>query len=79
VRFEPNKPFETPKSAVVVDEGLPPGRHRFQLVVVNNAGAASKPVEVIVTVEPGRTVITPDRITNPGTIGVVGPSRPIPP
>lgn len=49
--FEPNKPFATAKPTVLVDKGLRPGQYRFQLVVVNAAGATSKPVEVIVTVE----------------------------
>jgi hypothetical protein len=75
--FTPNKPFESPKPAVVVDKGLAPGRYRFRLVVVNGAGVSSKPVEVIVTVEPGRLTF-PGTIVNPGPI-VIGPTRPIPP
>lgn len=49
--FEPNKPFATTKPTVLVDKGLRPGQYRFQLVVVNAAGGASKPADVIVTVE----------------------------
>ena len=75
--FTPNKPFESPKPTVVVDKGLAPGQYRFRLVVVNAAGASSKPVEVIVTVEGGR-VPSPGTITNPGPI-VAGPIRPTPP
>jgi hypothetical protein len=74
--FTPNKPFESPKPAVVVDAGLAPGQYRFRLVVVNDAGVSSKPVEVIVTVEPGRLTL-PGTIINPGPI-VIGPIRPIP-
>ena len=61
-----------PDQTVVVDKGLAPGQYRFRLVVVNAAGASSKPVEVIVTVEGGR-VPFPGTITNPGPI-VVGPN-----
>jgi hypothetical protein len=51
VTFEPNKPFTTTKPTVLVDQCLRPGAYRFQLVVVNDAGVSSKPVEVIVTVD----------------------------
>jgi hypothetical protein len=51
MRFEPNVPVELREPSVVVDAGLPPGQHRFQLVVVNLRGKHSKPLEVIVTVE----------------------------
>jgi hypothetical protein len=82
--FTLNKPFESPKPAVVVDKGLAPGEHRFRLVVVNAAGVSSKPVDVIVIVEPGRLTIPGGTITNPGPIvtgpiGPVGPIRPTPP
>jgi hypothetical protein len=76
--FEPNKPFATAKPTVLVDKGLRPGQYRFQLVVANAAGQTSKPVEVIVTIESTGTVTFPGGITSPGTIGVVGPLRPIP-
>jgi hypothetical protein len=80
--FTPNKPFESAKPTVVVDKGLAPGQHRFRLVVVNAAGVSSKPVEVIVTVEPGRlsvpgTPTTPTIPISPGPI-VIRPPRPTP-
>ena len=64
MKFVPNKPFESPKPTVLVDRGLSPGQYRFRLVVVNTAGVASKPADVIVTVELFRTVTGPG-ITNP--------------
>ena len=64
MKFAPNKPFETTKPAILVDGGLSPGQYRFRLVVVNTAGVASKPADVIVTVELFRTITVP-QITSP--------------
>ena len=50
MKFEPKKPFESPKPTVVVDRGLPPGDHRFQLVVFNEKEQQSKPTEVVITI-----------------------------
>ena len=50
MKFLPNRPAETREPVVVVDAGLPPGRHRFSLVVVDSQGRASAPDEVVVTV-----------------------------
>ena len=54
--LEPNKPFESSKPTIVIDAGLPVGDHRFQLVVVNDRGQRSQPVEVIVTIEFSRII-----------------------
>ncbi len=35
---------------LLVDAGLPVGRHRFQLIVVDAAGNRSKPAEVTVVI-----------------------------
>ena len=51
VAFVAGKPLTTDTPVVVVDAGLPVGRHRFQLVVVNAAGTASKPSEIVVQVQ----------------------------
>lgn len=48
--FEPDRPVTTAEPRVVVDAGLPPGRHRFRLVVVNDRGIPSEPDEAVVTV-----------------------------
>ena len=50
-KFEINLPVVTDKPVVVVDADLPPGRHRFQLVVEDQAGNASAPDVVEVTVQ----------------------------
>ena len=49
-KFAINRPLTTTEPKVVVDAGLPEGRHRFSLVVVNEAGAQSPPDVVVVTV-----------------------------
>jgi hypothetical protein len=74
VQFALNRPIETAEPTVVVDKGLPAGRHRFQLVVVNRAGQASQPVVVDVVVDP-RGPLIPGRLPIPGPI-VLGPIRP---
>jgi hypothetical protein len=50
MRSQPNRPTEVTTPLIVVDGGLPPGRHRFQLVVVTGDGRRSRPADVIVTV-----------------------------
>ena len=50
MRFEPNRSVETRQPTVIVDAGLPRGRHRFRLEVVNARGQRSQPADVIVTV-----------------------------
>jgi hypothetical protein len=50
MRFEPGRPVRLNVPSVVVDAGLEPGEHRFRLVVVNQRGTQSQPVEVTVTV-----------------------------
>ena len=50
MRFQRNAPIETTQPTVVVDAGLPPGIHRFQLVVVDGAGNRSRPAEVVVRI-----------------------------
>ncbi len=52
--FKPNEPIETAESAIVVeqppDRPLGAGRHRFRLVVVDDAGNQSQPDEITVIV-----------------------------
>ena len=52
-KFEINTPIETEEAAIIVEareQPLPPGRYRFQLVVVDNDNLSSEPdtVDVIV-------------------------------
>lgn len=61
--FQPNRPVTTSEPRVVVDAGLPPGRHRFRLVVVDDSGLSSAPDEAVVTI--GRSTI-PIPIPPPG-------------
>lgn len=56
MRFETNRPIETAQSTIVVDAGLAPGEHRFQLVVVDSSGNRSRPAELIVTIVARRGV-----------------------
>lgn len=50
MKFTPNVPVATRESTIVVDAGLPVGSHRFRLVVINDRGRESKPVEIIVRI-----------------------------
>jgi len=73
MKFEPNVPFETTDPRVVVDAGLRPGSYRFRLVVVNDRGRASAPVEVTVSVLP--TLFTPTTPTIVGRPIIATPTR----
>ncbi len=50
-RFVVNRPIKTREPFVRVDAGLKEGRHRFQLVVVDDRGNESKPATVTVTIK----------------------------
>jgi len=52
-----NKPFDTRDPNIVVENALAIGRHRFALVVVDDQGNESTPVQHVVDVR--RTIITP--------------------
>ena len=52
-----NKPFDTRDPGIVVDNALTVGRHRFALVVVDDQGNESKPVQHVVEVR--RIVLEP--------------------
>jgi hypothetical protein len=57
------RPFRSAVPTLLVENALPPGRFRFQLVVIDAAGLASDPA--LLTVEVRR-----------GPIGPVNPTRP---
>jgi hypothetical protein len=77
MQFQPNIPFASPNPTIVVDAGLAPGDHRFRLVVFNERGQQSAPVEFTVSVI-RRIIIDPTRPT-PGPVVVdPRPVRPIP-
>lgn len=58
--FSIGKPVRTRKPKVVVDAGLPAGRHRFRLVVTLADGRRSAPVEQVVAIKKTRTPAGPD-------------------
>lgn len=43
VKLEPGKPIQTKTARIVVDPGIPPGRYRLTLVVVDESGNESRP------------------------------------
>jgi hypothetical protein len=51
-RFNVGQTLETRAPTIVVDQGLAPGRHRFQVVVFDEAGHRSKPDTVAVEIQP---------------------------
>ena len=77
-------PQITREPTITVDAGLPVGRHRFRLEVVDAAGLRSAPDEAIVEVQ--RIIIDPGRIPTgpviptPGPVvgPVIGPVTPTP-
>lgn len=68
-RFLLNRPITSEDPTIVVDGGLPAGRHRFRLEVINSTGLRSSPSDVVVAVNdagpsrpplrPGTTPIRP--------------------
>jgi hypothetical protein len=48
--FELNQPIVTEGANIIVDPGLKPGQHRFQLIVEDVQGNRSLPSERVVTV-----------------------------
>jgi hypothetical protein len=71
-RFALNQTIETAEPTIAVDPGLPPGRHRFQLVVIDDAGRRSRPVEAIVEIQ--REIVPPPPVIR--TDPRAGPVRP---
>ena len=50
--FKVRQTIETRTPTIVVDPGLPPGRHRFQLEVFDEAGNRSKSATAVIEVLP---------------------------
>jgi hypothetical protein len=61
VTLAPGKTFFTSQPSVVVENAFGPGRHVFQLVVIDDSGNASAPVDLVVSVSKP----TPDTTTPP--------------
>lgn len=53
------RPFTTRVATLAIDPGLPVGVHRFQLVVVDNAGLSSRPDVALVRIAAGLPGPTP--------------------
>ena len=50
-RFAVGQPIRTAEPTIAVDAGLPVGRHRFQLEVIDSAGQRSVPAVAVVTIQ----------------------------
>ena len=71
-QFVVGKPVTTDVPSVVVDAGLPVGRHRFRLTVIDTAGNESRPNEAVVQVVP-LTVVVPGQPVTPVVLNPAGP------
>ena len=74
----PGKPFTVAEPQLLVENRLAAGRHRFQLVVIDEAGLESEPAELLVTVrEANREPVRPTRPDiNPEILDRLRPFRP---
>ena len=89
-RFVVGTPQTTREPTITVDAGLPVGRHRFRLEVIDASGLRSAPDHAIVEVQriiinpgpitptPGPIIPTPGPIRPPGPIIQPGPIIPTP-
>lgn len=80
--LKPGVPLTLDQPVLVVENKLSPGRYRFRLVAIDNAGLESEPAEMVVTVEApvAEPVLRPDRVLRPDilTRPVVEPvARPV--
>jgi hypothetical protein len=50
-KFKRRETIETRAPTIVVDAGLPAGRHRFELVVFDDTGHRSKPATAVVEIQ----------------------------
>ena len=50
IDIQANEMVVTEDPIITVDAGLPPGQYRFQLIVEDDRGVQSLPVEAVVTV-----------------------------
>ena len=71
-RFVAGTPQITREPTITVDAGLPVGRHRFRLEVIDSSGLRSAPDQAIVDVQritgPGPIIPTPGPVIQPGPI-----------
>ena len=55
----PGRPFRSREPRLTVENDLPPGRHRFQLTVIDDDDLESQPAELVVVVLDRRTTPQP--------------------
>jgi hypothetical protein len=77
----PGRPLDSERPAVLVENPLAVGRHRFALTVVDGDGNESQPDELVLEVR-GRTVVTPVVTPLPGVLPPIAtptlpPLRPV--
>ena len=86
-RFVVGTPQITREPTITVDAGLPVGRHRFRLEVVDASGLRSAPDQAVVEVQriivgpnipTGPVIPTPGPVIGPVTGPVIGPVIPTP-
>jgi hypothetical protein len=70
-RFVVGTPQVTREPTITVDAGLPVGRHRFRLEVVDASGLRSAPDQIVVEVQ--RIIVDPGRIPTGPVIPTPGP------
>ena len=58
-KFVVGQPIVTAVPSIVVDAGLPVGRHRFQLEVLTDTGQRSAPDVAVVEVQQSTLVVDP--------------------
>lgn len=73
-KFVVGQPLATKESAVVVDAGLPAGRHRFQLEVLTDTGQKSPPAVAVVAVQASTVLAVVSPAVAPTLTPVVSPS-----
>ena len=70
-RFVVGTPQITREPTITVDAGLPIGRHRFRLEVIDATGLRSAPDDAIVDVQ--RVIVDPGRIPTGPVVPTPGP------
>lgn len=78
VDFRDKKRFETTKSAIQVDPGLPEGKYLFQLTVVDDQGNRSQPAKLSLQIIRGPVVPDP-RLVDPIIRQPITPIAPVTP
>lgn len=77
----PGRVLRSREPTLVVENDLAPGRHRFQLVVVDDGGLESDPAELVVVVLDRRTSppVSPPIVRDPRLDPTLDPRTPVRP